>query len=215
MTCSRRGPNFHPSLTKLTKHLFLFFFFERRAIGVDVFAALLKKWKWRCYRWRGKVEQQEQNWHCFLSQPQLCAHTRPVHCHLSLKRALASSPTVSTRPWVEPATSKHPLTPHRTPLPMWSGPIIWTNLNFSEPPFVQAGNYLLFAQLHSQFFIRVWIIFHNPHMQLQRCVCVCIICTGKNTHTLITSVNSTCKRKSLFVHHLLLLGAANKQRLRP
>ncbi|CAB1446707.1 unnamed protein product [Pleuronectes platessa] len=46
----------------------------------------------------GKMEQQEQESHCFLSQSLLCAYTLPAHCHLSLSQALASSPTAPTRP---------------------------------------------------------------------------------------------------------------------
>ncbi|KAI9529778.1 hypothetical protein NQZ68_008017 [Dissostichus eleginoides] len=44
------------------------------------------------------MKQQEQDSHCFLSQPQLCAHTLLAHCHLSLSQALASSPTAPARP---------------------------------------------------------------------------------------------------------------------
>lgn len=58
----------------------------------------INKIKVKIYHWQGEMEQQEQNSHCFLSQPQLCAHTLLTHCHLSLSQALASSPTVPTRP---------------------------------------------------------------------------------------------------------------------
>lgn len=58
----------------------------------------INKIKVEIYHWQGKMKQQEQNSHCFLSQPQLCAHTLLAHCHLSLSQALASSPTAPTRP---------------------------------------------------------------------------------------------------------------------
>lgn len=58
----------------------------------------INKIKVEIYHWQGKMDQQEQNPHCFLSQPQLCAHTLLAHCHLSLSQALASSPTAPTRP---------------------------------------------------------------------------------------------------------------------
>lgn len=58
----------------------------------------INKIKMEMYHWQGKMEKWEQNSHCFLSQPQLCAHTLLAHCHLSLSQALASSPTALTRP---------------------------------------------------------------------------------------------------------------------
>lgn len=58
----------------------------------------INKIKVKIYHWQGKMEQQEQSSHCFLSQPQLCAYTLLTHCHLSLSQALASSPTAPTRP---------------------------------------------------------------------------------------------------------------------
>ena len=59
---------------------------------------LLTKLKQRSIIGRGKMKQQEQNSHCFLSQPRLFAHTLLARCHLSLSQALASSPTAPTRP---------------------------------------------------------------------------------------------------------------------
>ncbi len=85
------------------------------------------------YHSQRKMKQQEQNSHCFLSQPQLCAHTRLAHCHLSLSQALAFSPTVSTRP------GQHMPLPNIHLLPagllrISSGPVIETCLDFPALP---------------------------------------------------------------------------------
>lgn len=54
--------------------------------------------KTKIYHWQRKMKQQVQNSYCFLSQPQLRAHTLVARGHLSLSQALASSPTAPTRP---------------------------------------------------------------------------------------------------------------------
>lgn len=59
---------------------------------------LLTKLKPRSIIGTEKPTQREQNSYCFLSQPQLRAHALLAHRHLSLSRALASSPTEPTRP---------------------------------------------------------------------------------------------------------------------
>lgn len=85
----------------------------------------INKIKTKIYHWQGKMKQQEQNSYCFLSQPQLCAHTLLAHCHLSLSQALASSPTAPTRPGQHMPLPNIHLLPAGLPW-IWSGPVIET-----------------------------------------------------------------------------------------
>lgn len=105
--------------------------------------------KAEAYHWQRKMKQQEQSSHCFLSQPQLCAHTLLAHCHLSLSQALASSPTASTRP------GQHMPLPNIHLLPagllrISSGPVIETCLDFTALYAQCTGKYVLSGQLHTR-----------------------------------------------------------------
>lgn len=109
----------------------------------------INKIKAEIYHWQGKMKQQEQNSHCFLSQPQLCAHTLLAHYHLSLSQALASSPTAPTRP------RQHMPLPNIHLLPagllrVWSGPVIETCLDFTALFALRTGEYMWFGQLHKR-----------------------------------------------------------------
>lgn len=69
-------------------------------------ACVISKMKMEIYHWRWKMKQQEHSSDCFLSWPQLWAHTLLTCCHLSLSRAFASSPTVLARTGAAHATAK-------------------------------------------------------------------------------------------------------------
>lgn len=95
--------NYEISLYKL-RYQFLFSIQTKVKAGIIVqvlcecWTCAIHKIKEEINHWQWKMEQHEYNSHCFLSQPQLCAHSLLAHCHLSLSQALASSPTAPTRP---------------------------------------------------------------------------------------------------------------------
>lgn len=69
-------------------------------------ACVISKMKMEIYHWRWKMKQQQHSSDCFLSWPQLWAHTLLTCCHLSLSRAFASSPAGLARTGAARATAK-------------------------------------------------------------------------------------------------------------
>lgn len=106
--------------------------------------------KLEIYHWQGKMEQQGWDSHCFLSQPQLCAHTLIAHCHLSLSQALASSPTVPTMPGRHmPLTNIHLLPTGLRHI--WSGPANETCLDIiAQNGFTHRWIHAIWSGTHTQ-----------------------------------------------------------------